>query len=122
MTPDALSHEEDGSITQSEDFNYAEVERALGEFDKNELTEAEWGMAGKGVRALIEWLWQVKSENREGLLIRATILSWVMLDYLHDGMNLTEMAAHMNKDKQSLGRWVDDFKTTFPMIKTPHMK
>jgi hypothetical protein len=115
-------HEENGSIIQSAEFDYDAVERGLAEFDKAELNPAEWEMACKGLRSLVEWMWQVKSENREGLIIRATILSWVMLDYLHDGMNLTEMAAHMNKDKQSLGRWVDDFKAKFPMVKTPHMK
>ncbi len=70
---------------------------------------------------LLEWIWQNGMKNSEGLTIRAVIACWIFLKHLRP-LTLTQMARGFGKKKQSLGRWVDDFKIAFPHIRNPHMK
>jgi hypothetical protein len=73
------------------------------------------------IRGLMAWTYQNGSTNTEGKAIRGAILEWLVLPHLHP-LNLTQIAKGYGKHKQSFGRWVDDFKRTFPTVKTCHMK
>jgi len=51
--------------------------------------------------------------ERDG--IRATILCWVFLEHLRP-LTLTDLARASGKKKQSIGRWVDEFKRASEFI------
>ena len=74
-----------------------------------------------GFTRLMEWLWQDGMKNSEGLQIRAAILCWVFLSQLRP-LTMTQMAAGFGKKKQSLGRWVDDYKRQPDFPRIAHMK
>jgi hypothetical protein len=72
-------------------------------------------------RSLIGWLWQNGMKNPEGINIRATIPCWVFLSHLRP-LTLSDLARASGKQKQSIGKWVDEFKRAFPGIRNSHMK
>jgi len=139
FTPEDPSFTDDQRIEPSCDFDYAAVERALARVERGEslegttltpalshpmvegVEERDLEAAQEVIRQLINWIWQDGMKNPEGLNIRAIIVCWVFLPHLHP-LNLTELARAFGKHKQSLGRWVDDFKRQFPGIRNPHMK
>lgn len=73
------------------------------------------------IRGLMAWTYQNGSTNMEGKAIRNAIIEWLVLPQLRH-LTLTQISKAYGKHKQSLGRWVDDFKRTFPTVKTVHMK
>lgn len=73
------------------------------------------------LKTILEWVLQKVPKNENGIQIRAVIAGWIFLPYLRT-MNLTEVAAVIGKDKQSLGRWVDDFKRRFPGVHVNHTR
>lgn len=119
------AHGEDGRIVPSEEFNYEVIERnVFGQNPDAELsafTQEEVDRALKVLRMLLEWIWQDGMKNADGVKIRAIIVCWIFLKELRP-MNLTEMARGFDLKKQSLGRWVDQFKKDFPAVKTCHMR
>lgn len=120
-----LVHAEDGKFEQSEQFPFDEIDSRLGNpIPESELTEfsaEEIDAACKVFSALVTWIWQSGMKNAEGITIRAIIVCWIFLKHLHP-LTLTQMSRGFGKKKQSLGRWVDDFKRKFPQVKTCHMK
>jgi hypothetical protein len=73
------------------------------------------------IRSLITWIWQDGMQDARGIQIRSIIVCWVFLPHLHP-LTMTELARGFGKDKQSLGRWVDDFKLKFPTLRNAHMQ
>jgi hypothetical protein len=49
------------------------------------------------------------------------VQNWFLIKELQP-LSLTQLARMYGKDKQSLGRWVDDFKRRFPGLRNCHMK
>jgi hypothetical protein len=117
MTTD-LGFGEDGQRVPIAEFNYEELD---GLPDCNELSPEEIDRALKLFRSLVRWLWQDGMKNTEGLTIRSIIVCWIFIEELK-GLSETEMARGFGRHKQSLGRWVEQFKKAFPFIRTPHMK
>jgi hypothetical protein len=118
-------HAEDGHLEPLTDFDYQHIDRACfgvePEDDCAEFTPEEIDAACKTFTALVEWMWQGGMKNVDGLQIRASVVCWIFLSQLRP-LTLTEMAGGFGKKKQSLGRWVDDFKRKFPRIRIAHMK
>lgn len=86
-----------------------------------EFTIAELAGAEEAFRRLMTWVWQDGMRNPEGVKIRAIICCWVFLKHVRP-CTLTELAARYGMKKQSLGRWVDQFKLDFPDYWTCHMR
>jgi hypothetical protein len=92
------------------------------EIDKADIPETkDIDAAVRAFELLLAWVWQHGPKNNNGIEIRAVICCWIFMKQLRP-ITLTEMAATVGRDKQSLGRWFDEFKKDFPQIKTCHMK
>lgn len=119
------AHAEDGHVEPIVGFDYATIDRAVfhvePEDDPEILSADEIDAACAVFRKLVEWMWQNGMNQPEGLLIRAIIICWVFTPQLR-ALTLTQMAQGFGKKKQSLGRWVDDFKKAFPKTRVAHMK
>jgi hypothetical protein len=113
---DEASHQ-----TQTVDFDFAAVDRDLDLSDEIPPGLRAIPLADANERTvtvmsrMLEWLCQMVPKNQSGMEIRATILCWIFLPHLRS-LSLTQVAAMIGRDKQSLGRWVDDFKRTFPGV------
>jgi hypothetical protein len=122
-----IAHAEDGHLEPSVEFDYDEIDCRVPEFhvepeeDPEEFTAEEIEAACKVFTRLVQWIWQNGMRHPEGITIRAIVVCWVFLAELRP-LNLTQMAGAFGKKKQSLGRWVDDFKRAFPAIRIAHMK
>jgi hypothetical protein len=121
-----LAHADDGGVVPISHFDYAKIDADLFssadfEGDNSELSAEEMQRALKFVRSVMGWIAQNGMKNPEGVKIRALIACWVLLEYLHP-LTLTELANGFGKHKQSLGRWVDDWKVKFPQLRNPHLK
>lgn len=67
--------------------------------------------------------WDFKNGMKDpiGLMERAAVSSWAVVPLLRP-LTLTRFALCLGLKKQSLGRWVDDFKLRFPEIRNDHMR
>ncbi len=119
-----VGHDENGRPVPCTQFDYDQVDEDVfqhkPESDLSEFTQEEIDRALVVLRVLLQWIWQSGMKNADGLQIRAIIVCWIFLKELRP-LTLTEMARGFGKKKQSLGRWVDQFKRLF-RIKTPHMR
>ncbi|MDE2101092.1 MAG: hypothetical protein KGL39_27845 [Patescibacteria group bacterium] len=121
---DPTGHDESGRPVPCEDFDYARVDRDLfgdAPADLSELSQEDADRAILLMRVLLQWVWKNGSKNPEGITLRAIVVCWIFLKELRP-LELSAMARGFGKDKQSLGRHVDDFKRCFPTIRTPHMR
>jgi hypothetical protein len=119
-----LGHGEDGAIEQTTDFDWAGLEEKLGEVDQAKYTHqyATWLLLQQLAEGLARWTYQSPNHrNMEGKAIRQAIVEWFTIKELQP-LSLTELARMYGKDKQSFGRWVDDFKKRFPGLRNCHMK
>ena len=114
-------HESDGSLTGVTEFPYDEVDRNLSGAKEIEHLNASDEKAIRAVQKVVSWIFQSGKQNDEGYKVRATIAAWRALPQYHHYTE-TEMAALLGKYKQSVGRWVTDWKKTFPSDRSPHMK
>lgn len=106
----------DGQVTLTEDFDYASVARGLGETFDEPATEDSIDLAAFQIRKLFHWVYQPPCQDLEGFTCRSIIACWIFVPQLRS-YSMTEMAGRFGKKKQSLGRWVDDFKKVFPELK-----
>lgn len=124
-----LGHGEDGKPVPITDFDYEAIDRAFQEDLEQFRNEAHQGQYSQDdvdralvvVTRLLKWIWQGGMKQPDGLQIRAMIICWVFLKELRP-IELTQLAGAFGKDKQSLGRWVDNFKMFFPRIRISHMR
>ena len=115
---------EDGrpAATSEIDFDLVDehVFGARPDVDLGMFSEEEIDRALTVLRVLLQWCWQDGMRNPQGLQIRASIMCWVFLKELR-AMNLTELSTRFGQHKQSVARWVQQFKRAFPYIRSPHM-
>ena len=103
-------------VTQTVDFAYEEIDsKAFGVDDTPTEFESRVEHVLEFQRIIWDWIYQPKKPNAEGMLLRAIICAWVFIPALRD-QTLTQMAGKFGMKKQSLGRWVDDFKKEFPAM------
>ena len=111
---DEASHQ-----TQIVDFDFAQVDRDLSDEIPLDLRAIPLTTANERtitvMSRMLEWLCQMVPKNQSGMEIRATILCWIFLPHLRN-LSLTQVAAMIGRDKQSIGRWHDDFKRVFPGV------
>jgi hypothetical protein len=97
------------------------IESALGEcseivehrFDSQYATYLKLLKFGE---ALTRWLTiDATKTSEDGKIIRLQILKWVFLPE-YQNRSLTYMAREIGKEKQSVGRWHDNFKLRFPGV------
>ena len=119
------AHAEDGELEPAVGFDYDAIDRntfgILPAPEPDAMPPDAMEAACVGFTRLMEWLWQDGMKNSEGLQIRAAILCWVFLSQLRP-LTMTQMAAGFGKKKQSLGRWVDDYKRQPDFPRIAHMK
>lgn len=116
-----INFDQNGTVTATVDFNYSEVDELLqgdrlNSSDIRRMIEEaarEEGMhmAAQAVGSLARWLGTTK--NKHGIACRGIVLNWLYDSLQHD-CSLTEIAGQYGLKKQSVGRWVDDFKKEFP--------
>jgi hypothetical protein len=123
-----VAHDEDGSVTPAQEFPFQEIfaRDELVEFvgtdtDLAELSPEQLAAGLEVMDKLLKWVWQSGMKNSDGVKIRVIILCWICLKELRS-LSLTDMATGYGMDKQSLGRWVDDFKRRYPTVRIPHMR
>lgn len=104
------NYEDDGSQTLAVDFSYPELEQLNHRYEFDPID-----MACQCQRKVWEWVWQGDCRDKEGFFVRAAIACWIFVPALRD-YTLTTMAGRVGKKKQSLGRWIEDFKKTFPEL------
>jgi hypothetical protein len=122
MHDSKLGHGEDGKLVPTTDFDWPAVEFTKDEdLDISKFSQEDVDRALVVLTALLKWVWQSGMNNGNGIQIRAIIMCWVFLKELRP-LDLTQMAKGFGRDKQSLGRWVDNFKRWFPRIRIPHMR
>lgn len=118
-------HDESRAIIPTTDFDYSIVEKNLFQIEpENDLTEftaVELDAATRAFGRMLQWVWQDGMKNPDGVKIRSIIVCWIFLKELRP-MTLTQIAQGYGMKKQSLGRWVDQFKLDFPEIRTVHMR
>ncbi len=118
-------HAEDGHLEPTVGPDWDAIDRGAfhvePESDDRTLTPEQAEAACRMFASLVEWIWQSGMKNPEGITIRAIIVCWRFVPEL-GSLTLTEMARGFGKKKQSLGRWVDDFKRRFPFLVNCHMK
>jgi len=110
-----------GDIEQVVQFPYDEIDGVEAEEEIPSMTREEIEAALKTFRALVRWIWQDGKRNDNGLLLRTVIACWIFLPEVRQH-NLTQIAHQFGRDKESPGRWVVDFKKSFPMVNSPHFK
>src|SRR5438128_2717486 len=113
--------DENGKPTPVANFDYEAIDKNLQTDRKEirracrngELSQEDFDRALALCGTLARWIFQSGRPDRGGLSIRAIIVCWHMLAEIRD-QPLTQVALRFGKHKQSFGRWVDDFKKTFP--------
>ena len=103
-----VSFDENSCPTLTADFDWDAV-------DHVEPTDTKEHSACEAMQRIWAWVYQPPLSDLDGFLCRCIIMCWVFVPELQD-YSMTEMAARYGKKKQSLGRWVDDLKITFPLI------
>lgn len=124
MFNNPLGYADDGSRVPIEHFNYDAIDPAEFDIEPEELKDfspANLEDATKLLRTVLTWVWSGGINNIEGLQIRAMIVCWIFLERLKP-LTETELAKIFGKDKQSVGRWVEEWKKAYPTVHTPHMK
>lgn len=117
MLHNDLRFGENGERVPAADFDYDAVDKASSESTNQHDIDA----AVKVFERLLLWIFQDGMNNPDGVKIRAMICCWIFLKVLRP-QNLTQFAKGYGMYKQSLGRWVDDFKVKFPEVQTVHMR
>jgi hypothetical protein len=119
-----IAHGEDGKPVGWTDFDYDTIEDRLFNFkpgDLSEFSQEDVDRALKVFTTLLDWVWQSGMKNGNGIQIRAIIVCWVFLKHVRP-LQEAELARGFGKKKQSINRWVEHFKKSFPRIKIPHFR
>jgi hypothetical protein len=104
-------YDDGGSVTLVSDFSYDQIDRDLGfapaERDLDDACECQ--------RRIWAWVYQPPCKDLDGFNCRCIVASWIFVPQLRSE-SMTYIAGRFGKKKQSLGRWVSDFKTAFPEV------
>ncbi len=122
---DARAHgyEEGGRRVPATEFDYEGLDGEVCDLEPRDLSGFSQEDVDRAIavfRKLLNWVWQNGNKNDDGIKIRAIIVCWIFLEE-NRPKTLTEMAVGFGMKKQSLGRWVDQFKRVF-RIPTRHMR
>jgi len=117
------AHAEDGSLTASVPFDYEVIDRNLFPADEQVFSDNQAIIDASCLlfQRFVRWIWQDGKKNPEGVQIRAMIVCWIFIPELR-ALTETQLAIGFGKEKQSIGRWVDQWKRDFPHVRSPHMR
>ncbi len=120
-----IAYGEDSHLTPYQEFDYEAVDQSfskdVSEFDISKFSQDDIDRTLVVMEVLLKWVAQSGMKRPEGVQHRAVIMCWVFLKMMRP-LQLTQLATGYGIHKQSLGRWVDDFKRHFPRIRIPHMR
>ena len=106
---------DEAGITLTCDFDWHQVEQDL-DGDNSRLANSDAIDAICECQQRIwEWVYHAPCRDLDGFMCRAIIATWVFYSPMR-AYSMTEIAGRFGKKKQSLGRWVVDFKIQFPEI------
>lgn len=108
---DETKYDDAGQVTLVSDFSYDEIDERLGyapsERDIEDALECQ--------RRVWRWVYQPPCVDLDGFMCRCIVACWIFVPQLRS-QTMTYVAGRFGKKKQSIGRWVDDFKTEFPEV------
>jgi len=105
-----IAYDENSLKTLTTDFPFHELDcEAL------DAKEEAMEMACEAAHRVWEWIYQPACKDLDGFTCRCIVACWVFVPMLR-GYSMTDIASRFGKHKQSLGRWVDDFKLQFPEV------
>lgn len=117
------AHADDGSLTAAVEFDYEAIERNL--FARRAAEEIDNQAVIDGAARLFQqfmrWVWQDGKKNPNGVQIRAMIACWIFIPELRP-LKETDLAIGWGMKKQSIDRWVQEWKKDFPKVRSPHMR
>jgi hypothetical protein len=122
MKDNHTAYDDLSQVTQTVDFSYEEIDRRFGvahlhEEQLEKLSEADVEKVCEMHRRIWDWVGQDCFKNLDGFNDRSIIAAWVFCSSLKwETKSMTDLAGRFGKKKQSLGRWVDDFKKQFPEV------
>ena len=102
-----------GQVTETVDFQYAEIDTNC--FGNKQTQNDGLEAACECQRQIWAWVYQPPCEDIDGFICRCIVASWIFVPQLRD-YTMTEIAGRFGKKKQSLGRWVADFKRQFHAV------
>jgi hypothetical protein len=110
-------------IEPSVSFPFHELDGDLADGEEPlSFTPGEWEKFRRALERIFLWIYQdPHHRNLNGVEIRALIVAWFVVKELHP-LSLTQLARMYGREKQSFGRWVDEFKTAFPEVRNCHME
>ena len=129
MAHQTTSFDEDGRPILITDFDWEEIERNLASETKQlrrsckrgEITREQLETAMELCGTLLRWVWNNGKRDKRGVAIRSLIICWLYLDELRP-LTEAQLARGFGLKKQSVGRWVEQFKKEFPMFKSPQLQ
>jgi len=104
------------------DFPYDEASAHIFGGHKTETEKQD--AQREGIQLLytfLRWIHQSGMEDRDGIATRVIVLFWILLPEF-ESKTMTEVAVSHGCTKQNIGKWVADFKKTFPRVKNKHMR
>lgn len=105
-------------VTQTVDFAYDEIDRRV--FGKSNDVPDAVEMTLECQRRVWHWVYQPPMKDMDGFFIRSILCCWIFVPQLRS-YSMTEISGRFGKKKQSLERWMSDFKREFPEI-TKHLQ
>jgi hypothetical protein len=115
-----IGYDENGTVIPVAEFDFASLDTGH-DTDLDKISRKELEASLKAFRILLDWIWQNGMRNPNGVKIRAILCCWVFLEQVRP-ISLTQLAKGYGMKKQSLGRWVDNFKRDFPQFRIAHMR
>lgn len=95
-------------------FEFSAVDRGAFGVDDDHSSNAR-DMACECQRRVWHWIYQPPCEDLDGWTCRCIVAAWIFVPQLRS-YTMTRIAERFGKKKQSLGRWVADFKKEFPEV------
>jgi hypothetical protein len=103
-----MSAYDDAGITQTVDFAYGDIDPEVNDqLDIDAVLEMH--------RRVWQWVYQPPCKDLDGFFCRSIIACWLFVPLLRD-CSQTEIAGRFGKKKQSLNRWLCEFKVEFPEL------
>ena len=113
------TYDDHGAVTLACDFPFSQVDEPEPQLIAvpGRPSSIAIEMACECQRQIWEWIYQPPCEDIDGFVCRCIIATWIFNPHLHS-YSEAEIARRFGKKKQSLDRWSQDFKRTFPYLKT----
>ena len=113
MNDSAPALDDLSKVTATVDFAYDEIDRRV--FGVETSAEEAIEESLECQRRIWQWVYQPPNKDMDGFVCRSIVACWVFVPPLR-AYSMTDIAGRFGKKKQSIGRWVADFKKEFPAV------